>query len=313
MSDGSPGGGLSIAAAHHAIAEAVPDRPAIAWRGRSWSWSEVADRTARLATVLADHDIGLSHAGATHQWESPHDHLALVLLNGNHYLEAMVGAWRARAAAVNINWRYTAPEMAEVLADASAAGVAYHGRYAAIVAEAIELLPRRPRLLLRVDDGTPDSAAPRSPRPRGGAGRGRRRPHPIPPGPATTATSSTPAAPPADPRASSGARTTSPPPASGSGAHRRSWPSGPAPDARCARCRSPPSCTAPPTGTPSAPGWPAGRSSSPTPPTASTRPRCSTPPSARRPPPCCWSVTPSPAPSSRSCAPIPGPSPCATS
>lgn len=160
MSGPPPGGGLSIAAAHHAIAGAVPDRPAIAWRGRSWTWAEVADRTARLATVLADHDIGLTDEGADEPWESPHDHLALVLLNGNHYLEAMVGAWRARAAAVNINWRYTAAEMAEVLADASAAGVVYHGRYAATLAEALDLLPRRPRLLLRVDDGTPDSLLP---------------------------------------------------------------------------------------------------------------------------------------------------------
>lgn len=155
--------GLNLAAAHQAIAEAVPDRPALAWRGATWTWAEVADRTARLAGVLRAHGVGIRSDGARHYlngWESPHDHVALVLLNGNEYLEGMIGSWRARAASVNINWRYTAPEMAEVLADAGAAAVVYHGRYAATVAEALTLLPVQPRLLLHVDDGTPDAVLP---------------------------------------------------------------------------------------------------------------------------------------------------------
>ena len=152
--------GLNLAAAHQAIAEAVPDRPALAWRGATWTWATVADRTARLAGVLRAHGVGPSGAPAVEGWESPHDHVALVLLNGNEYLEGMIGSWRARAASVNINWRYTAPEMAEVLADAGAAAVVYHGRYASVVGEALTLLPRQPRLLLHVDDGTPDARLP---------------------------------------------------------------------------------------------------------------------------------------------------------
>jgi acyl-CoA synthetase (AMP-forming)/AMP-acid ligase II len=152
--------GLNLAAAHQAIAEAVPDRPALVWRGTTWTWATVADRTARLAGVLRAHGVGPSGAPAVEGWESPHDHVALVLLNGNEYLEGMIGSWRARAASVNINWRYTAPEMAEVLADAGAAAVVYHGRYAAVVDEALTLLPRQPRLLLHVDDGTPDARLP---------------------------------------------------------------------------------------------------------------------------------------------------------
>jgi len=152
--------GLNLAAAYDAIAAAVPDRPALAWRGTTWTWAEVAERTARLAGVLRAHDVGPAATAATEGWESPHDHVALVLLNGNEYLEGMVGSWRARAASVNINWRYTAPEMAEVLADARAAAVVYHGRYASVVGEALALLPEQPRLLLHVDDGTPDAVLP---------------------------------------------------------------------------------------------------------------------------------------------------------
>ncbi|HYI61005.1 MAG TPA: AMP-binding protein [Acidimicrobiales bacterium] len=152
--------GVSLAAAHEAIAARVGDRDALVWRGRTWSWAEVADRTARLAAVLRAHDVGPVADPAPEPWASPHEHLALVLLNGNEYLEGMVGAARARAAAVNINWRYTAPEMVEVLDDASAAAVAYHGRYAEVVADAVARMAVPPRLLLRVDDGSGDPLLP---------------------------------------------------------------------------------------------------------------------------------------------------------
>ncbi|MGI8939358.1 MAG: AMP-binding protein [Iamia sp.] len=152
--------GLSLAAAHDAIAARIPDRPALIWRGRTWTWGEEADRTARLATILGDHDVGLADDPGGEPWDSPHDHVALLLLNGNEYLEGLIGAARARAAAFNVNWRYTSEEMAEVLADASTVAVIYHGRFATTLAGALALLPHRPRLLLRADDGTTDSLLP---------------------------------------------------------------------------------------------------------------------------------------------------------
>ncbi len=152
--------GLSLAAAHQAIAARIPDRPAVIWRGRTWTWGEEADRTARLAAVLGAHDVGMAETDATAGWESPHDHVALLLLNGNEYLEGLIGAARARAAAFNVNWRYTALEMADVLADATTAAVVYHGCFAATLAEALGRLPLRSRLLLRADDGTEDSLLP---------------------------------------------------------------------------------------------------------------------------------------------------------
>ncbi len=156
---GDPGG-LSLAATHEAIAARIGDRDALVWRGRTWSWAEVADRTARLASVLRAHDVGPVPDPTPEPWASPHRHLALVLLNGNTYLEGMIGAARARAAAVNVNWRYTAPEMAEVLEDAAAAAVAYHGRYAEVVGDAVARMTIPPRLLLRVDDSSGDALLP---------------------------------------------------------------------------------------------------------------------------------------------------------
>ena len=105
-------------------------------------------------------------------WESPHDHVALYLHNGNEYLEALLGAAKARAVGVNINYRYVADELRYVLDDARARAVVYHGAFAATLAQVLPGPPRRraaPPGRRRIGRG----AAPRSGRLRGGAGRGR--------------------------------------------------------------------------------------------------------------------------------------------
>src|SRR4029450_11313791 len=64
----------------------------------------------------------------------------------------MLGAWQARSAAVNVNYRYGAAELAYVLADSGARAVIYHGAFAATLAAAAGDLPDL-ELLLQADDG----------------------------------------------------------------------------------------------------------------------------------------------------------------
>ncbi|HEY7938220.1 MAG TPA: AMP-binding protein, partial [Acidimicrobiales bacterium] len=92
-------------------------------------------------------------------WESAHHHVALYLQNGNPYLEAMVGSWKARAAPVNVNYRYVAEELTHVLADSAAAVVVYQGCFAERLAAVLPRLAAAP-LLLRVDDGSGDDLLP---------------------------------------------------------------------------------------------------------------------------------------------------------
>jgi len=144
----------NVAALHEAIAAAVPDRECIVAGGIHRTWAEVTDRTRRLAAVLAEAGLGLRgdpSAGAP--WESPHDHVALYLHNGHEYLEGMLGAWKARAASVNVNYRYVAAELRYVLADSAARAVIYHGAFAATLAEVLPDLSDV-TLLLQVDDGS---------------------------------------------------------------------------------------------------------------------------------------------------------------
>ncbi|MGH9274651.1 MAG: AMP-binding protein, partial [Acidimicrobiales bacterium] len=144
---------LNLAAVHEAIAAAIPDRECIVWRDRRLTWAQVTDRSRRLAALLRAHGMG-SHGslGDCEPWASPHDHVALYLHNGNEYLEALLGAAKARCVGVNVNYRYVAEELHHVLADSAATAIVYHGAFAATLAEVLPSLPHL-RLLVQVDDG----------------------------------------------------------------------------------------------------------------------------------------------------------------
>ncbi|QKG22639.1 AMP-binding protein [Actinomadura verrucosospora] len=142
---------LDLATLHEAVAAAVPGREALVWRDRRLSWSDVAERTRRLAHVLHGHGLGLHDGRPAEAWESPHDHLALYLHNGPEYVEGLVGAHKARVAPFNVNYRYVDDELAQLFADARPAAIMFHARFA----DAIKRVAKRldaPPLLLQVAD-----------------------------------------------------------------------------------------------------------------------------------------------------------------
>ena len=145
---------FNVAALHEAIAAEVPDRECLVFRDHRLSWADVNDRTRRFAAVLVDHGLGLRAPPTTVEpWVSPHDLVALYLHNGNEYLEAMLGAHKARAAPFNVNYRYVAEELSYLLRDADAGAVVYHAAFAPTLAAVLPDLDRAP-LLLQVDDGS---------------------------------------------------------------------------------------------------------------------------------------------------------------
>jgi 3-oxocholest-4-en-26-oate---CoA ligase len=146
---------LNVAVITEAIASAHPERECLVFRDRSLTWAAVADRTRRLARVL--HDAGLGPTapfGSGDRWRSGHDHVALYLHNGNEYLEGMVGAWKARCAPFNVNYRYVAEELQYLLDDATARAVVVHECFAPTLAEVLPTLRTPPALVLQVADGS---------------------------------------------------------------------------------------------------------------------------------------------------------------
>ena len=145
---------FNLAQVHDAVSAAIPDRECIVWRDRRLTYAQVADRTNRLANHLIAKGLGIRSERETlagHQ--SGQSHLACYLHNGNEYLEAMLGSYKARVAPINVNYRYVAEELRYLLNDASAEAIVFHSAFADRVSEVRPDLPVL-TVLLQVDDGT---------------------------------------------------------------------------------------------------------------------------------------------------------------
>jgi fatty-acyl-CoA synthase len=88
-----------------------PDATALTFEGARTSWRSLDERTDALAAGLAALQVG--HG----------DRIGLLLLNRPEFIEVCVAAWKIGAIPVPMNVRYTAPEVAYVVADAGCAVV----------------------------------------------------------------------------------------------------------------------------------------------------------------------------------------------
>ena len=117
---------FNLAEVNNAVAAAIPDREAIVWRDRRITYAEFAERTNRLANHLIAAGLGAhTPRAALAGHESGQDHLAVFLYNGNEYLEAMLGAYKARVAPFNVNYRYVAEELEYLLRNSAARALVY--------------------------------------------------------------------------------------------------------------------------------------------------------------------------------------------
>ncbi|MGZ4790519.1 MAG: acyl-CoA synthetase [Ilumatobacteraceae bacterium] len=143
---------FSVAEIHEAIAATRPDAECLVFRDRRLTWAQVTERTRRLANHLIDSGLGVHfERPGLARHESGQDHLAVYLHNGNEYLESMLGAFKARVAPFNVNYRYVAEELRYLLHDSHAAAVVVHSQFAPTLAEVLLALPTV-RVILQVPD-----------------------------------------------------------------------------------------------------------------------------------------------------------------
>ena len=144
----------NLAAVSEAVGARVPDRTAIVFRDRRLSYRDLSHRTRRLARVFRRNGLGAAPTGraglAAH--ESHQDHVAIYAHNGNQYLETMLGAFKARAVPLNVNYRYVAEELRYVLHDSGAKAIVYQSEFAPMLAEVLAGLPSLGTLLQIEDD-----------------------------------------------------------------------------------------------------------------------------------------------------------------
>lgn len=96
---------LSLVDMFENSARTYPQRPLLDFLGRRYSYAEVADGAARVATGLARMGYG------------PGDRIGLFLPNVPHYLAAYFGVLKLGATAVNFSPLYTASELAHQVED----------------------------------------------------------------------------------------------------------------------------------------------------------------------------------------------------
>jgi 3-oxocholest-4-en-26-oate---CoA ligase len=151
---------FNLAEINEAIAAAIPERECIVVRDRRLTWHAVNRRTRQLANFLIRHGLGCHRERALLQnFESGQDHVGIYLYNGNQYLEGMIGAYKARVAPFNVNYRYVENELIYLLNDADCHALIYHASFAPMVAKIRAELPHM-RLLLQVADDSGNALLP---------------------------------------------------------------------------------------------------------------------------------------------------------
>lgn len=138
---------ISPAAAVATNASAFPDSVAIRYDGGDLTYRALDDRAARVATVLAEREVG------------PGDRVAYVGLNSAAFLVTMLATFRLGAIYVPVNFRLAGPELCSVLQRSGAVVVVCEEGHREAV-EAVKKSTALRRFLLVDDDrAVPASAA----------------------------------------------------------------------------------------------------------------------------------------------------------
>jgi len=143
---------FNLGQVHEVVSAGIGSRECLVWRDRRLTYAEITERSRRLASFLHGRGIGCRRErGGLAGHQSGQDHVGLYLFNGNEYLEGMLGAFKCRAAPINVNYRYVLEELRYLFADADVRAVIYHATFAPTLAQVLPDLPGV-RVLLQVAD-----------------------------------------------------------------------------------------------------------------------------------------------------------------
>jgi acyl-CoA synthetase (AMP-forming)/AMP-acid ligase II len=146
-----------LATVHDVVSAAIPERDMIVWGDDRRTFGEIAERSRAVAGFLGNRQLGaFRERSDLARWECGQDRVALLMHNRPEHVEAILGCWKARAVPCNVNYHYTADEVADLLQGIGARGVIYDRR----LGEKLTGIPAQLDVLIEVDDG---SAAPTLP------------------------------------------------------------------------------------------------------------------------------------------------------
>jgi acyl-CoA synthetase (AMP-forming)/AMP-acid ligase II len=117
---------LNIADLFEHAADAFADRMAVACGDRHVTYTELDERTNRLAHHLAALGVGRD------------DHVGLYARNSIEAIETLIAAYKLRARAVNINYRYVESELRYLVTDADLVVLVYDQRFGQLVSAVLQ-------------------------------------------------------------------------------------------------------------------------------------------------------------------------------
>jgi len=130
--------------AHHAtvfeaIADAIPDAPALAQGDRLLTYRDVDVRASRISAALADAGLGVQAR------------VAIDLFNCNEWLESLYACLKGRFVPVSINYRYLDDELAYLFENSDSEALIFHASLGERVVRVARRLPNI-KVLIQVDD-----------------------------------------------------------------------------------------------------------------------------------------------------------------
>jgi acyl-CoA synthetase (AMP-forming)/AMP-acid ligase II len=126
---------FTVPAVTAAVAGTIPDRELIIQGERRYSYADIVERSNRLASYLHSRGLGChTERSALAGHEVGQDLMGLYAYNGNEFVEALLGAFAARVAPFNVNFRYVKSELQYLLADSGATVLIYHAAFGQRVA-----------------------------------------------------------------------------------------------------------------------------------------------------------------------------------
>lgn len=121
---------FNLATVFETVADAVPDRVMLTYEGEGFTYAAMDAQTNQVAHLLAAHGMGRD------------DKIALYLKNSVEHVTALLGMLKIGAVPVNINYRYTGPELEYIFENSDSAGIVVElPEHQDLLAELVAKLP----------------------------------------------------------------------------------------------------------------------------------------------------------------------------
>ncbi|KMO78697.1 acyl-CoA synthetase [Mycolicibacterium chlorophenolicum] len=151
---------FTVPGAADAVVRVIGDREFIIQGERRLTYAQIVERSNRFGAFLHAQGLGChTERSGLPGHEVGQDLLGIYAHNGPEYVEGMLGAWRARVAPFNVNYRYVKSELHYLLSDSGASALLYHSAFAPRLAEVLPDLPAL-RVLIQIADDSGNELLP---------------------------------------------------------------------------------------------------------------------------------------------------------